>query len=329
MKHFFGCCVLIVSNSSFAASVAIMDRGIFSFLKARPAESSSDRPLEAAPIAFVHMPKTSGQALIRGLIQALKPAFVVQGFDRSVFGNFGDFETISGELRAKIHLDAASMPPGAELIAGHFALSTLRERYPSARTMTILREPVSRVLSHWLYWRAQDDASLAAWGTWAKVVRQARDSLADFLASEAAACQLDNYYVRAMLWPHPKVPNGDFIDRLHDDRLVRQAAGRLKQLDFADVLENPSFHSNLESWTGRPVDYPRFNETAPIPTEFKSALHDELTPLALNLLEARTRLDRALWTMLARRRLPDTDIEGLRERALIGNVARHSWLMIA
>jgi hypothetical protein len=46
------------------------------------------------------------------------------------------------------------------------------------------------------------------------------------------------------------------------------------------------------------------------------------------LLEARTRLDRELWTMLARR-LPDTDIEGPRERALIGNVARHSWLMIA
>jgi hypothetical protein len=304
-------------------------RGFFSLLRARARQSSNGRPRDiSTPIAFVHIPKTSGRALIRGLEHALKPALVVQGSDRSTFGNFSDFETIDNEIRTKIYLDCASMPADVELIAGHFALSTLSEKYPAARTMTVLREPVSRVLSHWLYWRTQDEKNLARWGTWANVVRQARRPLAEFLASQEVACQLDNYYVRAMLWPHPKVPYG-FIDRLHDDSLARQAAARLRHLDFADVMENPRFQSNLETWLGRPVDYSRFNETTPIPSEFKSALHDELTPLAFGLLEARTRLDRTLWTMLARRRLPDTDIDGLRERTLIGNIARHSWLMIA
>ncbi len=304
-------------------------RGVFSFLKPRAGKLSGNDPLDVTPIAFAHLPKTSGQALTKGLIQALKPAVIVQGFDRSMFGAFIGFETLSNEVRSNIHLDWAKMSPDAELIAGHFAFSTLRARYPAARMMTILREPMSRVLSFWLCWRTQSDEILAAWGTWAKVVRQARRPLAEFLACEEVACQLDNYYVRAMLWPHPKVPLAGFIDRRHDDSLARQAAARLRQLDFADVMENPRFQSNLQAWLGLPVDYPRFNEARPIPPEFKSALHHELTPLALGLLEARTRLDRTLWTMLARRRLPDTDIEGLRERALIGNVARHSWLMIA
>jgi hypothetical protein len=303
-------------------------RGVFSFLKTRAGEFSEGHPLDtAAPLAFVHMPKTSGQALIKGLVQALKPAVVVQGFDRSVFGSFGGFATIGRELRANIYLDWTNAPAEAELIAGHFALSTLREKFPAARMMTVLREPISRVLSHWLYWRTQDDAHLVPWGAWANVMCQARRPLAEFLACEEVACQLDNYYVRAVLWPDPKVPDGDFIDRMHDRALVRQAAARLKRFDFVDVMENPRFQSNLEEWVGRPVDYLRFNETAPVPADFKSALHDELTPLAFGLLEARTRLDRELWTMLARRRLPDTDIEGLRERALIGSIARHSWLM--
>jgi hypothetical protein len=39
---------------------------------------------------------------------------------------------------------------------------------------------------------------------------------AEFLAREEVACQIDNYYVRAMLWPHPKVLDGDFSARRHD-----------------------------------------------------------------------------------------------------------------
>ncbi len=158
-------------------------------------------------------------------------------------------------------------------------------------------------------------------------MRHARRPLAEFLACEEVAWQLDNYYVRAMLWPHRKVPDNGFIDRQHDRTLVRQAAARLKRLDFADVMENPRFLSNLEKWIGR--HYPRFNETTPVPAEFKSALHDELTPLALGLLEARDAVGPRAMDDAGAAAPPDTDVEGLRERALIGNVARHPWLMIA
>jgi hypothetical protein len=100
----------------FVGSVAAMrGRGVFSFLKARSGHSSNGRPLDVAPIAFVHMPKSSGMALIKGLIQARKPALFVQGFDRSVFGSFADFATMDDEIRANVHLDGTSMPPDAEL----------------------------------------------------------------------------------------------------------------------------------------------------------------------------------------------------------------------
>jgi hypothetical protein len=67
-----------------------------------------------------------------------------------------------------------------------------------------------------------------------------------------------------MLRPHPKAPTA-ISSSACTMALCCVMLLRLKRFDLADVMENPRFQSNLETWIGRPVEYPRFNETTPVP----------------------------------------------------------------
>jgi hypothetical protein len=283
----------------------------------------------AVPTVFVHIPKTSGVALTKGLTEALAPTRTLSGFDGVLFGGFRDFDSVAPELRRNIYLDPATLPPDAELVAAHMSVATTITAYRRAQYVTVLREPHSRILSHWLYWRMLSDDQLAVWGKWAQFLRQARSPLSEFLACPDVACQVDNLSVRMLLWPHRLIPDNDFIASPHDEILLGEAITRLKRFAYADLVENPNLRINLESWLGRPFTYIRANETNPLPPQLRTSLHEELTPRALDLLEARGRLDLKLWLALARKRVPHLKAEILRERVLIGTVARAAWLMLA
>lgn len=260
-------------------------------------QSALDRPL-----AFMHIPKTSGTAVIDGLREVLPATPCTTGVDLSTFGSFRSFET-ADPLALKT-LVRGALPPteGTDFVTGHIAYSTLARSRPNARFMTILREPRSRILSLWMYWRSLSDDALRYWGAWTATVRLARRPLADFLDRPEAACHTDNVAVRMLLWPHPRIPDGGFIDSADDERLGEEAAARLKSFAFADVIENPQFEENLRTFLARPFVYRRVNETR-TPPELRTTLQDELTGDALRLLELRSRLDRRLWLMLAAERV--------------------------
>jgi hypothetical protein len=277
----------------------------------------------------MHIPKTSGMALTKGLSEAVAPAKTLLGFDRVLFGGFRDFNSIDPAVRRNIYLDPSELPPDVGLVAAHMAVSTTTRAYPKAQYVTMLREPHTRILSHWLYWRSLSDDTLATWGTWAEILRQARNSLSEFLTCRDVACQVDNLSVRMLLWPHRLIPDDDFIATRDDDVLLGEAISRLERFAYADLVENPDLRTKLESWLGRSFIYTRTNETTPVPKPFKTSLHEELSPKALDMLEAHGRLDLKLWMTLARERVPHLKAEILRERTLIGNVARHAWLMLA
>jgi len=277
----------------------------------------------------MHIPKTSGVALTNSFVEALTPRLAVYGFDRSLFGGFDAFDTVQADLRHTIYLDPASVPPEANFVSAHMSFTTLAQAYKKAQYVTVLREPMSRLISHWLYWRTQSDEAMLAWGKWAQHVSLARQPLAAFLSYDEIACQTDNLTIRMLLWPHPLIPDRSFIDKTADKILVDEALTRLRRFAFADVIENSAFRANLQSWIGRSIANHRVNETPAMPFGLKSALHNELTANALDLVATRSRLDREVWTTLARQRESDLDVETLRERTLITNVARHSWLMMA
>jgi hypothetical protein len=281
----------------------------------------------AAPVAFMHIPKTSGTALTAGLRSAIKPRREATGCDRALFGSFRAFDSFVPDERSRVLMDPAHLPPDSDFIAGHIAFSSLRQRYGSDNYLTVLREPLSRILSHWLFWRTVPDDYLARFGAWADYVRRAREPLVDFLSGTDIACHTDNLSIRMLVWPHRLVPEDAFIDCCDDDVLVNEAIVALQQFAFADVIENANMQTNLESWLGRPVPYSTINETPRIPLQLQRPLHSELTAEALDLMEQRTRLERRVWAWLASERITGASVETLRQRTIMCNVARQATLM--
>src|ERR1700730_10014867 len=105
----------------------------------------------AKPLVFMHIPKSAGTSLRDALRTALGPRAFFSAFDRCIFGTFNGFQSIAGVMRRAVVFDAAEIPRGLDLISGHMSFSTTSQAYPDAEFMTILREPVSRLMSFWLF----------------------------------------------------------------------------------------------------------------------------------------------------------------------------------
>jgi hypothetical protein len=158
-------------------------------------------------------------------------------------------------------------------------------------------------------------------------MRQAPEPLAHFLSWKKIAAQTDNLSIRMLLWPHRLIPPDDFIDPRNDDTLVREAIASLKQFAFVDVIENPKMPMNLQAWLGCSVKYLPANETTPTPPPLRRLLHTELVPEARDLIEARGRLDLRLWSLLVDDRIKNSTVDSVRQRIILRNIARYSWLM--
>ena len=279
----------------------------------------------ARVLALMHVPKSFGTSLTDGLSRAIQPRRAVTGFDRSMFGAFDAFDTFDPATRAAVFLSPAALPD-VDLVAGHISCSTLRARYGGAQLVTVLREPVSRLLSHWLFWRGHGDAQLVGWGTWAEVVRLARLPLEDFLGDPRLACQNDNQVVRMLLWPHALLPANAFIDAAHDAVLLAQAEDRLRSFDFSDIAEG-CLAERLRRWLRRPFVLEHRHETAVMPAHLRLPLEQALTEAAFDALDRCSRLDRQLWLTAAQRDMSAEGARRLAERTRLVNVARFAGLM--
>src|ERR1700729_2142966 len=153
------------------------------------------------PLTFMHIPKTAGTCLSAAFGETIGAGPTVAGFDLSQFASNTDFSTFSDQERRRIVMSASLLPP-TNFVFGHFSLTTLASAYPNSQLVTVLREPMSRILSHWLYWRQFDDDALKPYGTAGNRVRHARNNLQDFLQKRDIACQTDNLIVRMLLWPN-------------------------------------------------------------------------------------------------------------------------------
>ena len=276
----------------------------------------------------MHVPKTAGVALAKCLIDSLSPRILIsEAFDRVLFGAFRSFETLDSSVRHRIFLDPSSLPSDADLILGHLSLATIAHVYPRANTITVLREPRSRIISHWCYWRSSPDEELATWGDWARYVSLARQPLAGFLSATDIACQVDNLFTRMLLWPNRLIPDAGFIEPDADKVLVREALVRLAHFTYVDTIENPGFLTSLQEWLSRPLSLNQINETSSPRDALKTSLHDELTANAFDLLDARSRLDRQIWLAVARSRIPSHSSEMLSERTFAKSIARYSTML--
>jgi hypothetical protein len=217
-----------------------------------------------------------------------------------------------------------ALPRDADLLHVHMAYSTTAAAYPDAQYVTVLREPSTRLLSQYMYWRAQSDAEIVSWGSWGDRLCLACGSLVDFLSDERIACQTDNLALRMLLWPHRAIPPSGFIAATDDAFLLAAAKTRFSSYAYVDAIERPGSQSSLGEWLRRQIEYTTQNATATMPAELRTDFARLLSPQAISLLRLRTRLDEVLW----RATLGDgADVESLRLGALLPAVARYGVLM--
>jgi len=281
----------------------------------------------ARPVAFLHVPKCAGTSFTASLIEAAAPRCAVGGFDRCLFGAFEDFGGFAPAQRRDVYFGPRQISPFCDMLAGHFSLTTIRAWAPDAAVVMLLREPLSRLLSHWVFWRAEAAAAARTLGRWHEVVARALGSFADFLTAPAAACQTDNVALRMLLWPHALIPADDFIQAAHDEALLAQADRRLAGLACVNVVENPALEQDMAAWLRRDFAMRRLKVTQGVPPALRADLAAELSQAARRLWQARTRLDRRLWESACRRVMPGQDVAALGAAALAESQARHGCLL--
>lgn len=295
-------------------------------------------------LGFVHIPKAGGTGLWSDLDAWLRPLRMVGGWDRSQVGAFTAFDSFAPKFRASIYISPEEMSADADIIAGHFAVSTLRTRYPQALLMTILREPMSRLLSLWYYLRNYTDEVLADYGEWGANLALSRRSLREFIAAPAVACFTDNVAIRMLLWPSDRIPLAGFISKDDDDALLDEALHQVASLDHIDVLENPAMQDGLARWLreqygwnfwarvrslipDRAKTLGRNEAKAPIYGELRP-MSDELDERTREIMASHTRLDQMLWHEVAMRVMPGVDLGKLGVDTFERTVERYAKLLV-
>lgn len=184
-----------------------------------------------------------------------------------------------------------------------------------ASIVMLLREPRSRVLSHYEYWRGLPPALRADESTWSVTAYARELDFDDWLHDERSAYQSDNVVLRTLLDGHDAVPDDGFIDPGDLPELTSMALRRSTSLGWVDIVERgPAMWDGLAHRIGRSLARPRMNTTerrVDLPTDVGAILSDR----AVEALHRRTVADRAIWGAAAERR-------GEREVALL---AERTW----
>lgn len=269
------------------------------------------------PLAFMHIPKAAGTSIRTAIAEATERLPAPYTIDLHHMGQIRRPDLIAPELRKRLVLHPDELRGQTGFLSGHFSLSTLIAGWRRAQYITLFREPVCRILSHWLFCRAVSDQKILPWGEeWSTIMRSARGSLMEFLEPGPAVPQTDNLILRMLLRPHSKIPETRLIDRREDDDLLAEARDRLSYFSYVDVVENRKLPANLAGWIGRPLNIRSLNERPEMPANLQRDLLADLDDAGFDALRLRSRLDRVLWRQIVRERMPGTDPDELATRTL-------------
>jgi hypothetical protein len=140
-------------------------------------------------VAFLHMEKSGGSAVMRWLSQQFHPLQINPDQERELPPHL--FHRATGAL--------PDDTPRFALVWGHYDLPSLQRLAPGRFTFTILREPCARLLSLYHFWRSVDPGQVDLDRSFAVALAH-RLSLEDFLRCDDPLLTdlTDNLYTRRL-----------------------------------------------------------------------------------------------------------------------------------
>jgi hypothetical protein len=272
------------------------------------------------PRCFLHVPKSAGSSFHELLLRAYPEQGAVspRRCDTTGFANFSDFSAL-GAIRATIAVDEGELAELAEfeVVSGHFAVPHLLQITTPDRIATIFREPRTRLISLYAYYRLSPWL-LEAWHPY-DIMLHGRRPLDEFLADESLAVETDNQGCRLLLHGDSRIPRDGFIRGDDVTALAASAVEKLDSFGLVGILEagRPTWDAfgRFFELDAEPV---RVNVTGERPTGVMELPPlDEVTARTIELLEERNAVDSLIydrilekqgWSADATRRLRDATL---------------------
>lgn len=236
---------------------------------------------DGPPISFLHLEKTAGVSmtiLLTGL-------FYPEQIDRDPYRTLAPHTSkpFAGRSLTKINRRG--------LVYGHYDLPALRQLTSDRVIVTLLRDPVRRLISLYYYWRNTDLSGLRDDASFAAVEMTHHCTLLEFLGSEALVVRnhIDNLYARRLTGFYGSVHNDLLVDA--PDRALSAALAGLNTIDFVGITEQMS--ESVEALGA----YLGFAPPATIPWQNTTEVvqHEPLTPAHWQHLTRLTRFDAIIY----------------------------------
>lgn len=268
------------------------------------AETPTESSVAEGPLCFLHIPKSAGMSFHNSLETALPPGTVSgRRCDWTSFCQFDAYDELLPETRATVAAtDDEILELGAyRALGGHFALPNLLKITPAANIATVLREPRTRLLSLYAYFRLSPWL-IDFWQPYA-LPTVGRRALDEVLADPQLAVATDNVVCRYLMHGDRRLPSEEFIASHNVAAVAAEAIGRLDSLGFVGVLElgEPTW-SGFGSFFGVTMTERRDNASGSLGGgDIGSAPVTAITAETLRLLRERTAGDSLLYAHALRR----------------------------
>ena len=255
----------------------------------------------ARRIGVLHIPKSAGSSVSASLVAAMDDrSWSPYLFDPVLFGPLRD-EPVPADIVDDVLPDPERLRE-VDAASGHYALSTLSVGFDPADIVLLLREPRSRLLSLYEYWRGLPPTLSDRSRTWS-VTEVARDlDVDDWLHDRRSAYQTDNVVLRTLLDGHRSIPVDDFMSSEQLAELTPLAVRAARSIGWVDVVERgDEMWSGLSRRIGRPLDRSSVNATArraDLPTDLAALFSDRTVEAMYRCTVA----DSAIWEASAIRR---------------------------
>jgi hypothetical protein len=269
---------------------------------------------------YLHIPKAAGSSVTDAMRRAIgeradtTASLCPLRFDATLFGDF-DVNRLPEPFRSLELAGSGENLESYDVVIGHFSAPSLSIGRAPSDLATLLREPRSRLLSLYTFWRSWSAAEHEAWDPFDASRHAMSHDWPQFLDDASIAFQTDNVAARMLLGDHPLIPVDGFIEDSNIAAVTEDALRVLKSFGHADVIENDSdCWERLARWTGIDLDVQRRNTTdaneGP-PSDWSQAWDEP----ALQVLQRRTRIDRVLWMEAAARHASADGADRLGARA--------------